>query len=322
MTPVLPGAPWLIAHRTMVGINRPYEITLNGRDYVLWQTAEGQLFALDNSCPHMQAPLSNGWVCQERQSITCPFHALEFSGDGRLLTEGKPSGQPIAKPLDLVIQGDLIWTYGGFSPRLPIPDLIPRKTNGLKFLGATGARSIQADFLSCIKINYDFNHQNGSHRETFRVRENPIHRFEAQGHIARVDLTFIREDNTFKEILDNPAILSLPKRYQGQLDYVFPSLVVFRAEVDLGHLPQVFVLYPETESRTRIFVLCYGTWNPLLLKLPGVNQFMTRSLLKATAVVTEQDAKTVESLYPSQPPQIRLPHEDIMAYVEQLYRDW
>lgn len=32
MVLVLSGAPWLIAHRTMLGINRPYRVTLNGTD--------------------------------------------------------------------------------------------------------------------------------------------------------------------------------------------------------------------------------------------------------------------------------------------------
>lgn len=29
---ILPGAPWLVAHKSMLGVERPYKITLNGRD--------------------------------------------------------------------------------------------------------------------------------------------------------------------------------------------------------------------------------------------------------------------------------------------------
>ena len=60
MSSVLPGAPWLIAHRSMLGINKPYKVRLNNQDYVLWQRSDGQISALGNICPHMQAPLSNG----------------------------------------------------------------------------------------------------------------------------------------------------------------------------------------------------------------------------------------------------------------------
>lgn len=51
METILPGAPWLIAHRSMLGINKPQKISLNGQDYVLWQNQQGQVFALNNICP-------------------------------------------------------------------------------------------------------------------------------------------------------------------------------------------------------------------------------------------------------------------------------
>lgn len=53
----LPGAPWLIAHRSMLEINKPKKITLNNQDYVLWQNRNLEVFALENVCPHLQAPL-------------------------------------------------------------------------------------------------------------------------------------------------------------------------------------------------------------------------------------------------------------------------
>jgi hypothetical protein len=40
MKPILPGAPWLIAHRSMLSMNQPHKITLNGQDYVLWQDTD------------------------------------------------------------------------------------------------------------------------------------------------------------------------------------------------------------------------------------------------------------------------------------------
>ena len=89
MNPILNGAPWLIAHRSMLGINRPLKITLNGSDYVLWQNSNGEISALDNVCPHMQAPLSNGWICKSSNSIACGYHALEFDPEGRLLNGGE-----------------------------------------------------------------------------------------------------------------------------------------------------------------------------------------------------------------------------------------
>jgi len=46
MKTILPGAPWLIAHRSILGINNPHKVSLNGQDYVLWQNPKGEVFAL------------------------------------------------------------------------------------------------------------------------------------------------------------------------------------------------------------------------------------------------------------------------------------
>lgn len=322
MNSILPGAPWLIAHRSMLGLNKPYKITLHNCDYVLWQNQTGEIFALENICPHMQAPLSNGWICKENNSITCLFHALGFDGKGRLIKDGEAKGEPIAKSLDLIIQDDLIWTYGGFEPRLPIPTFIPEKTKGLSFLGVAGNTSIQAEFLKCIKINYDFNHQNGVHRDTFRIKDNPVESFEKDGYYAKVVQTFIREDNTLKEILQNPSLISFPKKIKNQLEYSFPSTTLFKAEVPLGEILQFFILYPEAENRTRTFVLFYANWQNPIINVPVLGDLIKRSLLESTAKIVEQDRKALESLYPQQKPKVRLPKEGIMLYVEGLYHEW
>ncbi len=322
MNPILKGAPWLVAHRSMLGVDKPYKLTLNGCDYVLWQNRNGEIFALENACPHMQAPLSNGWICQANNSIMCPFHALEFDGEGRLLKDGEPKGEPVARNLELIIQDDLIWSYGGFEPRLSIPKLIDERTKGLSFLGVACNKSIQTNFLSCIKINYDFNHQNGVHHNIFKIRDNPVQTFDKEGYYARVVQTFFREDNTIVEIWQNPSLLSLPKKIQNELEYTFPSTTLFKADLALGELLQFFILYPETEHQTRTVVLCYGNWQNPIFKVPGLRALIERSLLEATAKVVEQDSRAVESLYPQQKPKIRLPKEEIMFYVESLYNEW
>ena len=38
--------------------------------------AQGQLFAMDNACPHRGGPLDEGFV--EGLSVTCPWHAWQF----------------------------------------------------------------------------------------------------------------------------------------------------------------------------------------------------------------------------------------------------
>ncbi len=317
MESILPGAPWLIAHKSMLGINKPHKITLNAQDYVLWQNQKGEIFALNNICPHMQAPLSNGWVCQERDTITCPFHALEFDGKGRLYHEDQKDSQPIAKPLEIIVSNDCIWTYGGFEPRLPIPDLHDQVVDNYEFIGVTGEKSIQGDFLTNLMVNYDYNHQNGTHKELFRITYCNVTSFEEKGYYAKVEQDIKRSDNTLKEIITNPVLGIFPKNLNNTLEYAFPSTTAFFAKTPIGDIAQIHILYPETEKITKTFILMYAKNINHLMKFLFKN-----SVLQAAATVIEQDTSAVESLYPRQKPQIRLPNEEIMFYAEKLYRDW
>ena len=317
METILRGAPWLIAHSSMLDINKPHKVSLNGRDYALWQNSQAEVFALDNVCPHMQAPLSEGWICQERNTITCPFHALEFDGQGRLYQSGKVGVQPLTNPLELIVKDDCIWTYGGMTAKIPVPDLIEKVSQGMSFLGVAGEKSIQGTFLNNLLINYDYNHQNGTHRELFGIKANRIPLFEQEGYWAKVVQELERNDATFEDIRRNPAVLLAPKTYTGTLEYAFPALTTFKTRFPLGEILQVHVLYPESETRTKTFVLVYAKFNRPMFK-----PLLKRSLLNAVATVVEQDTRAIETSYPRQPAKIRLPNEEIMFHAEKLYREW
>lgn len=317
MQPILPGAPWLIAHKSMLGVNKPHKITLYGQDYVIWQNQKGEVFAINNICPHMQAPLSDGWVCQERGTITCPFHALEFDGKGRLHRGEKKETQPITKSLELIISNDCIWTYAGFEPRLPIPDLHQRINDEYKFIGVAGEKNIQGDFLTTLMVNYDYNHQNGTHKDLFRITSCNVSSFEEDGYYAKVGQEIMRADNTLGEIIKNPALGIIPQVMNNTLEYAFPSTTALFAKSPIGNVAQVHILYPETENRTKTFVLFYGKDINPVMKLLFKNSF-----LQAAGKIIEQDTDTIENLYPRQKPKIRLPHEEIMFYAEKLYRNW
>lgn len=316
MHPVLPGAPWLIAHKSMLSVNRPHKITLNGRDYVLWQNSKGEVFALDNTCPHMQAPLSEGWVCAERNTITCPFHALEFDGEGKLYRDREPSAEALAHPLELNLVGDCVWTYGRCEARLPIPDVIERRSQGFRFVGMTGHHSIRGDFLNNLLINYDYNHIKGTHRELFKIQANEISNYETNDYKIKLDQKIIRQRNSPQELLINPLMGILPQIYLNRFEYSFPSLNTLVGEFPVGKVLQVIVIYPETENRTKTFTLVYAQSNPILLTV------LKKFLLRSVAEIVRQDMVAVENLYPRQPPKIKLPDEEIVFYAEKLYRNW
>ncbi|MGE0879393.1 MAG: Rieske 2Fe-2S domain-containing protein [Acidimicrobiia bacterium] len=61
----------------------PVARTLLGESIVVWRSAPGAApSASYDACPHREAKLSKGYVCDG--NIVCPYHGWEFSGNGRL----------------------------------------------------------------------------------------------------------------------------------------------------------------------------------------------------------------------------------------------
>jgi phenylpropionate dioxygenase-like ring-hydroxylating dioxygenase large terminal subunit len=320
MNPILPGAPWLIAHRSMLGLNKPFKIRLNGQDYVLWQNAQGEILALDNVCPHMQASLADGWVNPERGTITCPFHALEFDGQGHYCPSGKASGQPLLQSLPLEIRGDLIWTYGGHEPKMPIPDTIERLSQGFEFVGTTVGTSINGTFLSNLLVNYDYNHQNGTHREMFRLNDIQVSNYLENGYYTTLKQHVQRDENTFAEIVKNPTLKLLPSNWTNDFEYAFPCLTTLKGDLPFGRIFQIHSLYPEDETHTQTFILMFAQLTNPIVKL--LKNALKPSMLNSAQTIIDQDSVAIEHSYPREPRKIKLPNEHIMDYAEKLYYDW
>ena len=177
----------------------------------------------------------------------------------------------------------------------------------------TGEKSINGDFLTNIKINYDYNHQNGTHREVFKIKGIEVSDYEENGYCTKLVQKVIKDDNSLGEILANPALLTLPKNWVNQFEYAFPALTSLVLNISLGQAIQIHVLYPETENRTKTFILLFGKF-----KHPILTSLLKNSFLKGAGTVVEQDTKAIESLYPREKPKIRLPNEEIMLILAKL----
>jgi phenylpropionate dioxygenase-like ring-hydroxylating dioxygenase large terminal subunit len=313
----LQGSPWLLAHRSMLRPNQPRQFSLLGQDYVLWQDRRGQVQALPNACPHMGAMLSAGWCVSQADGsskVVCPFHALEFDGAGCTVLPGSgKQTQALLQPLDLIIQGDLIWSYGGYEPKIPIPEIIHEIAAEYEFIGVTGERSIATDIL-CLLLNmHDYNHQNGTHRELFEIESVDMEKFIDDGLHSHAYLSQPRKPPNWQAILKNPAQLALPKVLKAHLENFFPFMGLLHGEDKLLSLKECHFYVPEAEHRSRIFVLMYmKAHSPLAHLLRG-------NLLKLIDVVVEQDARILTKIYPHTPQRIKLNNEIGMDWVRRNY---
>lgn len=64
-----------VATLSELGPNKGKQVTVNGRKVALF-LAEGKVYAIDDTCPHRGAPLSEG-ACAGGQ-VVCPWHAARF----------------------------------------------------------------------------------------------------------------------------------------------------------------------------------------------------------------------------------------------------
>jgi 3-phenylpropionate/trans-cinnamate dioxygenase ferredoxin component len=80
-------------------------VRVQGRVAIALFNVDGELFAIDDSCTHQDASLSDGWL--EGCAVECPLHAACFD-----LRTGRPSGPPAKKPVrthPVVVEDGLVY---------------------------------------------------------------------------------------------------------------------------------------------------------------------------------------------------------------------
>ncbi len=317
---MLEGSPWLIAHKSMLVVNKPFKVSLYSNDYVLWKDAQGNINALQNACPHMGAMLSEGW-CQEKVDktsvVVCPFHALEFDSEGCTVLPGsKKKTLPQLEQLQLMIQGDFIWSYGGKEAKQPIPNILNEIAAKYDFIGCTADTSVKTDLLSMLLNMHDYNHQNGTHRPLFQIEEVNFDKFIDDGHHSHAYYHMPTKAASVVEKINNPGLLFIPKVLKAHLENYFPSLVIFHGEVDMGKFAQIHIFVPESPTHTRTYVILFGLSKNPLFKAFG------QKFLDLAKVVVEQDADILSKIYPNTPQRIKLNNEVGMDWVRRNFKNY
>ena len=317
---MLQGAPWLLAHRSMLKVNQPMKVSLYGSDYVMWKDAIGNITALPNACPHMGAMLSEGW-CEKYEdgtsAIVCPFHALEFDRSGCTTLPGsRKKTLPQMQPLELVIQGDFIWSYGGYEPKIPIPNILNQIAECYELIGFTADTSVRTDLLTMLLNMHDYNHQNGTHRGLFQITEVEFEKFVDNGYHSEAFYDMPTAPYSLIERLKNPSLFLIPSVIHAHLENFFPSLVILHAKNDLGIAAQCHLFVPEANDRTRTYVLMFGQAKSPLFRPLG------KTFLNFSRVVVEQDTDILGKIYPNSPQKIKLNNEIGMDWVRRNFENF
>jgi nitrite reductase/ring-hydroxylating ferredoxin subunit/uncharacterized membrane protein len=73
---------------------KPQRVEVDGVGVVLCSTGEGRVSAFGELCPHLAAPMSDGWV--DRGRIVCPWHGSRFDVESGEVIRG-PSAAPLPR---------------------------------------------------------------------------------------------------------------------------------------------------------------------------------------------------------------------------------
>ena len=95
--PSLARSWFVVARSSQIG-RKPHAVTLLDRPIVIARASSGELFALDDCCPHRHIPLSAGRMTEH--GLQCAYHGWTFAADGRCVAiPGLPSGacQPLVR---------------------------------------------------------------------------------------------------------------------------------------------------------------------------------------------------------------------------------
>jgi vanillate O-demethylase monooxygenase subunit len=73
---------YAVAETSDLNDNKPHNVNVWGKDYVIWKTSDNKYNALEDICPHRGVPLSRGCIIDGE--VQCPYHGFQFSGTGNL----------------------------------------------------------------------------------------------------------------------------------------------------------------------------------------------------------------------------------------------
>ncbi|MEG3063140.1 MAG: aromatic ring-hydroxylating dioxygenase subunit alpha [Comamonas sp.] len=137
---------------------------------VVFRTADGQLGAVQDRCPHRFAPLSLGDVVNG--NVVCPYHGLEFNARGDCVknpfSERIPAGCRIPS-YKVLAKHSVVWIWLGdqaLADEALIPDyafLVDSATNRT----VCGRISVKANYEYVVDNLMDVSHIEWTHRKTF-----------------------------------------------------------------------------------------------------------------------------------------------------------
>jgi phenylpropionate dioxygenase-like ring-hydroxylating dioxygenase large terminal subunit len=287
---------WAACEAARVG-ERPLARRVLGRDVVLWRAPNGALSALEDRCPHRNAPLSAGSV--RGGALECGYHGWRFGPSGRCVSvpgpEAVPRGARDARAFHAREQDGLAWIGLGTSPPARAPEPADDRPESREWTEVRLERVFEAPLERVLENVLDVAHTAFLHGGLFRSRDDRGARGAA--------VVTASADRAVADYGSSPRpsglagrLLAPRARAVTHVDrFVMPSI----AQVDYGlgegrGLRIHHVLTPVDASRTRVFFLVrFRLGLPAIVARPLVRALASR-LVGQDAGMLALQSRTIE----------------------------
>ena len=129
-TPGIPMGWFQVEYTDQLKVGDVKPLKYFGKDLVLYRTESGEAVLLDAHCPHLGAHLGHGGKVKG-ENIECPFHAWQFSTEGKCVNVPYAKHQPRKAEIPcwhVKVVAGLVMAWhepNGAAPMWEIPSEIP-----------------------------------------------------------------------------------------------------------------------------------------------------------------------------------------------------
>ncbi|MDJ0714595.1 MAG: aromatic ring-hydroxylating dioxygenase subunit alpha [Prochloraceae cyanobacterium] len=309
---------WYAVELSSAVTTKPKQVTIMGRELVLYRDSQKKAVALNNRCAHRGAALSLGWV--KKGCIECPYHGWKYQSDGKCVNiPANHSNVSIPKrarvdAYPVQEKYGFIWVFLGDMPTTecpPIPEFSQfedpvRKPACLEY-------NFSAHYTRTIENVLDVSHAPFMHKGSVGTSKTPedtvIEDYELQvsewGLSATLGIKINKLNGLMKFILpqDDP---NAKKEYRFALPNITYSSVQFgsyKIESITAHVP-----IDETTTVAKAISI-----RNFLNNVPLLNDWFDRNTAKVGTKICQEDDVVVQDQIPKQVPYNNMSCELLVA---------
>jgi phenylpropionate dioxygenase-like ring-hydroxylating dioxygenase large terminal subunit len=294
---------WYAVARSTEVTTQPQAVQLWHQAIVVYRGESGQIFALEDRCPHRQVKLSDGVV--QGDEVECLYHGWRLNGEGRCTTVpylGDRQKLPTCRIRSYPVreQDGFVWIFPGDPQRATQVDPLPiPEWDHLNYIATVSVIDCEAHYSYLIENLMDMYHGH-LHQDYQAWASAKLEDLQEGG--DRIDAhyeaqSYYRIDKIWS--VSQLFIPALRQLHPEPLDvsYIYPNWAA-----TLGQDFKIYCLFiPVHLTRTRAYLLHFTSLNAFhrLHKLPvGFRRFVKNSLFGAAQKLLDglvvQDVKMIE----------------------------